>query len=106
MKVIDGQEVATRQDLCKLRNEFHPGERIKFETLVYRTSTVQSRVRVTGTVMGVYSNGIQVGFWYRNWKDMLWLVRWLSYKDIMEAKMSGKLPFSSCGSAKTMVGEE
>lgn len=97
MKVINGQEVYTRDDCKRLRTIFQRGEKIKFETNVYKTSTIQGRFIVNGTIMGVYTHGLQVGFWYRNWKGLIWLVRWLSYKDILDAELSGKLPYSFRG---------
>ena len=86
-----------KKNLETLKNKYKVGDTMTFDTVVWVTTNQREAIRVVGTIDGVYKHGIMLSFHRSNWKGDRKLTRWLSYVDIMIAKINGAVPFVSIG---------
>jgi len=82
-------------DLDEVKKDFKVGDKFLFQTKVWLDINTCKRMKIKGTIKGVYKNGIVLGFWHSNWKENIELKRWLSYKDILLDRLSGNIPYAT-----------
>jgi len=89
--------VLEKKDVYKVRREFCYGQDFFCETFVWTDELIHEKKKIHMTIEGVYEHGLLLSFYHRNWKGLMKCTRWISYVEILMARLAGRTPLADVG---------